>query len=166
MKRKLLLVVLLALLCTAQSVFADSDYTSKVGTTISDWTGATNTYGNAKAPDQTALGIVEHYTEGLTDAGTTIFSQSVSGLDNGTYMVIFYATANNARNANGIKSDASDLVYVYAGSDKSHKTYVTSHYADSYTYPGEYIVSGATVTLTELWNSVCMQRRRVRSGKP
>jgi hypothetical protein len=151
MRKLKLLMVTLALIVGGNLVWADTDYTSKVNNTKEGWTGASGTYGNAKAPNQTTLNIAERYWggESVSGAGVSVFSQTVTGLDNGTYTVVFYATANNARcpEANGgILSDASDLVYVYAGSDKSHKTYVTSHKADAYTYPGEYIVSNVSVT--------------------
>ena len=151
MKSKLFL--LLCTLLTSVGMWADvqTDYTSSVNNAQAGWTGATGTYGNAKATDGTTLNIAERYygNNSVSGADVSIFKQTVSGLPNGTYMVVFYATANNARcpEANGgIQADASDLVYVYAGSDKAHKTYVNSHKADSYTYPGEYIVSGAVVT--------------------
>lgn len=150
MKRKLLFAIA-ALLCAMGTWAGTTDYTNKVNNAQAGWAGATGTYSNAKAADQTVLNIAERYwgDTSVSGAGVSIFSQTVNDLPNGSYMVVFYATANNARcpEANGgIQTDKTDLVYVYAGSDKSHKTYVTSRKAASYTYPDEYIVSGAVVT--------------------
>ena len=89
--------------------------------------------------------MVERYSNDLTAAGTTVFTQTVTGLSEGTYNVVVYATANNARNESGIKSDAQDIAYVYAGSDKSHKAYVLSHYQDAVVMPHIYALNNVTV---------------------
>ncbi len=139
MKRKLLIVTV-ALLCSV-GVWADTDYTSSVKTGKDDWNGASGTY----TPHTLDVQMVERYTDGLTAAGTIVFTQTVTGLSAGTYTVVLYATANNARNNDGIKSDAQDIAYVYAGSDKSHKAYVLSHYQEQFVMPHIYALNNVTV---------------------
>ena len=135
------MVTVCALMGAGQAWAADTDCTDKVGTATVNWTGATGTY----TPKTLNVQMVERYSDGLTAVGTTVFTQTVTGLSAGTYNVVLYATANNARNNDGIKSDAQDLVYVYAGSDKEHKAYVMSHYQDAVVMPHIYALNNVSV---------------------
>ena len=91
--------------------------TDAVGTSSSDWSGATGTY--TYSTNGVSLTACERYGA-LISAGTTVFSQTISGLDAGTYEVQVYATAHcawysgNLDGITDINSAVSGVAQVYA----------------------------------------------------
>ena len=96
------------------------DYTALVGTDKASWMGASGTVtGNG-------IALVELYNS--SSAGTKM-SQMVSGLPNGIYRAILYATSHNARGENGatLNGTRDDVAYVFAtAGGQTKKTYFTA----------------------------------------
>ena len=96
------------------------DYTAIVGTTKEAWSGATGTVtGNG-------IALVERYNS--ASAGVKM-QQTVSGLPNGTYDVVLYATSHNARGEDGatLNGTLNDVAYVFAtASGTTKKTYFSA----------------------------------------
>ena len=107
----------------AAEVIAWLPCTSSVGTSSSDWSGATGTY--TYSTNDVSLTACEYYNNGVISA-QTIFTQTISGLEAGTYEVQVYATAHAAwwsgslDGITDINSAVSGIAQVYAlsGEDK------------------------------------------------
>lgn len=99
---------------------AQVDYTSSVSTT--EWSGANGSTSNND------ISLKELY--GNTTAGTKMY-QTVTGLRNGYYKAVVYATSHNARGEGDPKATLDgtrdDLSYIFATSgDATKKTYFTA----------------------------------------
>ena len=96
------------------------DYTSLVGTSQTNWQGASGTVtGNG-------IAMVELYNS--SSAGIKM-SQTVNSLPNGIYRAVLYATSHNARGENGatLNGTRDDVAYVFATtSGQTQKTYFTA----------------------------------------
>ncbi len=125
------------LMAVVAVAYAGVDCTSKVDK--SNWTNQ----GNAITVN--GVELREHYVTNATDIGDVMY-QTVSGLDNGTYIVSFYANACYT-SGRGWSSDVvggeTDRVYVYAG-DK--KAYVEAARTSGVAFSGVYAVSNVKVT--------------------
>ena len=91
--------------------------TDAVGTSSSDWSGATGTY--TYSTNDVSLTACERYGS-LISAGTTVFTQTISDLEAGTYEVQVYSTAHAAWYSGSldgitdINSAVSGIAQVYA----------------------------------------------------
>ena len=99
-----------------------TDYTSSVSTTA--WlNGEGSSSGTATG---NGVSLREYY--GSATAGTKLY-QNVSGLKNGIYSVVLYATSHNARGEGGatLNGTRDDVAYIYAtSSEGTKKSYITA----------------------------------------
>ena len=97
-----------------------ADYTSSVSTTA--WlNGEGSSSGTATG---NGVSLREYY--GSATAGTKLY-QNVSGLKNGIYSVVLYATSHNARGEGGatLNGTRDDVAYIYAtSSEGTKKSYI------------------------------------------
>ena len=106
-----------------ENAIQEIDYTDKVALDQNAWNG-TGFYTGANVTTSlgTATGLPEFY--GSSDAGVKL-QQTVTGLENGTYVVKVFATSHNAWNNHGatLQEDADDVAYVFAN---DQKTWITA----------------------------------------
>ena len=98
------------------------DYTSSVSST--GWLKGDDTSSGTATGNGVALR--EYYDS--SSAGTKLY-EKVSGLKNGFYKVVLYATSHNARGEGGatLNGTRDDVAYVYAtSSEGTKKTYITA----------------------------------------
>ena len=112
----------------ADNADQESDQTAKVGTAPENWTGATGWCATVFAPAITTYDgryaqLVENYNGGSGSVTGKIFYQTISGLENGSYKVGFYANAfstadRDAAVETGMADGAEDVAYVYANENQ------------------------------------------------
>jgi hypothetical protein len=142
MKKFKLLLTGVLLAASATTALADTDYTMFVQTDRTDWAGYTGTYNQlvTTSDGRTALLLERYDNTGTEEADTRIFSQKVTGIDNGTYKVTLYATAQNAWCGSWDFTDGDTTVAsVFAESGESlQTTAITAHKATGISSLGEY----------------------------
>lgn len=101
-------------------MWAQTDYTNKVGTSQSAWSGSGFYTGKTVTPfgASEAIGLAEFY--GSSDAGEKL-RQTVTGLEKGVYDVTVFATSHNAwgNHSATLAADAEDVAYIFAKPDGS-----------------------------------------------
>jgi hypothetical protein len=147
MKKFKLLLTGVLLAASATTALADTDYTMFVSTSTSAWIGAKGDTGrfdyNVQTNDGRTVILAERYdNSGSEEADTRIFTQKVTGIDNGTYKVTLYATAQNAWCGSWDFTDGDTTVAsVFAESGESlQTTAITAHKATGISSLGEYTV--------------------------
>ena len=96
--------------------------TEKVGTSPASW----GVYGTAGGTVTTSIGTTAAPAEIYASASVgTKLQQTITGLENGTYIVKVFATSHNARGEDGAALDgtADDVAYVFAN---DVKTWITA----------------------------------------
>ena len=117
-----------------------NDLTERVGISSTDWhAGGMVTWAGPKVTtsDGRETALAETYEE-TTETTGTMMEQTVTGLDNAYYRVVFYANACYTPDR-GFPSDITEgqmgVVYLFANSTKQ---YIPVHIAESITVHGEY----------------------------
>ena len=135
-----------------------NDYTALVGTTKEAWSGASGVVtGNGVA-------LVELYNS--SSAGVKM-QQVVTGIPNGIYKAVLYATSHNARGEDGatLNGTRNDVAYVFAtASGTTQKTYFTaSGVAPGFLSgePLECVISDITVTDNKLTLGLGLDQAKV-----
>ena len=127
----------------------DVDKTSAVNTDCAAWGGgwcATQFAPAVTTADGRTAQMAESYNSGSCTVTGTILSQTVTGLDNGTYTVEIYANAmwaNGVDEANSTVDNAMDVAYVFAG---ENQVAIKAQRISSTSANGEYIIEGVEVT--------------------
>ena len=149
MKKTLLKSLLVAGMLTmgmgawAQDETIDWDFTNLVKTEPAAWVGSTGYCATQFAPavdlsdGRTGIQLVEKYETNVETVGDIIY-QNVTGLENGTYSISFYANAfyTDGRGfASDMQDGATDVAYVFANNQRE---FITAHIATSTTENGEY----------------------------
>ena len=90
--------------------------------------------------------MVESYNGSSCTVTGNILTQTISGLENGSYEVVLYANAMAANGVdanNAVSADANDVAYVFAN---DVKVFITAKKANSTAANGEYTLSNVIVT--------------------
>ena len=133
----------------------ESDQTAKVSVDYKDWTGASG-FATWAAPQVTTYDgrttyVVENYNGSTGEVTGEIFSQTITGLENGDYKVAFFANANSTADRDaavetGMEDGAEDVAYVFANDAQK---FLVAHRATSITENEEYSFE---MTLTDADN--------------
>ena len=127
----------------------DVDKTSAVNTDCAAWGGgwcATQFAPAVTTADGRTAQMAESYNGSSCSVTGTILSQTVTGLDNGTYTVEIYANAmwaNGVDEANSTVDNAMDVAYVFAG---ENQVAIKAQRISSTSANGEYTIEGVEVT--------------------
>ena len=138
----------MTMLFSVSASAAEIDKTSAVNTDCAAWGGgwcATQFAPAVTTADGRTAQMAEKY-EGTVATTGTILSQTVTGLDNGTYTVVLYANAfyTSGRGFESSMEDgATDVAYVFAGENKA---YIKAAITTETTANGEYTIENVEVT--------------------
>ena len=137
------------MLFSVSAFAAEIDKTSAVNTDCAAWGGgwcATQFAPAVTTADGRTAQMAESYNGGSCTVTGTILSQTVAGLDNGTYTVEIYANAmwaNGVDEANSTEDNAMDVAYVFAG---EKQVAIKAQRINSTSANGEYTIEGIEVT--------------------
>ena len=122
------------------------DMTALVGVSQADWNGA-GTAGSWAAPfavtaDGRTAAMVENYNGATGEETGEYFTQTITGLPNGTYVVTLYANAmstgqRDAAVLTDMEDGATDVCYVYANDSQ---VWMTAHLATTTSKNDEYTI--------------------------
>ncbi len=137
MRKKLYSLALLMCMSVATTFAATIDRTDSVATDYSSW-GGQRTYTAG------SVTLVEYYDTSSSSTIGTIMSQTVTGLENGTYTVELYANSCDAWLSSSTVTDGDTTVaYVFAGDQKKA---IPVYNLGTITTSGEYTIENVTVS--------------------
>ena len=117
-----------------------TDFTDLVKMDVTSWNAGGNYGVEVATSDGRLERMVEHYY-GAFPCDEFPMHQTVSGLEDGTYTVVLYATSNRAWISSDVEAGAMDVAYVYAKcGDKIVKQPISAGRETSFTEPGEYTI--------------------------
>ena len=144
------LVLTMALSMLSSSVYAGSvDKTAAVGIDQASWTGASGKYGQyVTTADGRNAQIIERY--GFESVGE-VMSQTIEGLEDGTYEVVVHATSFNAWRGDAYLTEKStEVAYVFATSgEETKQVNIVADKQTGFTASDDYLYTISDITVTD-----------------
>ena len=117
-----------------------TDFTDLVKMDVTSWNAGGNYGVEVATSDGRLERMVEHYYNAFP-CDEFPMHQTVSGLEDGTYTVVLYATSNLAWINSDVEAGAMDVAYVYAKcGDKVVKQPIPAGRETGFTEPGKYTI--------------------------
>ena len=117
-----------------------TDFTDLVKMDVTSWNAGGNYGVEVATSDGRLERMVEHYYNAFP-CDEFPMHQTVSGLEDGTYTVVLYATSNLAWISSDVEAGAMDVAYVYAKcGDKIVKQPIPAGRETGFTEPGIYTI--------------------------
>ena len=118
----------------------NTDFTDLVNMDVTSWNAGGNYGVEVATSDGRIERMVEHYYNAFP-CDEFPMHQTVSGLEDGTYTVVLYATSNLAWISSDVEAGAMDVAYVYAKcGDKIVKQPIPAGRETGFTEPGKYTI--------------------------